>query len=379
MFKLGLVVNPVAGLGGPLALKGSDALYDLAPDAVVTESEALSRSEQRCLRCLQILFREHPQVQVYGFAGAMAERSCVAAGLPFHSLGEATAARSCPEDTVAAAQAALAAGVDLLLFVGGDGTARDIYRAVGTRLPVLGLPAGVKMHSGVYAVSPEAAAEILNALIAGDLVDIGEQEVRDIDEAAFREGRVSTRHYGELLVPRLGGFLQRVKDSGREVEELVVAEIADEVVETMEDGCLYIVGPGSTTAGVMNALGLPNTLLGFDLVSDSQLLAADADAAGIERALNEHDGPVKVLITAIGGQGHLLGRGNQQLTPALIRRIGREHFQVLASKTKLAGLAGRPLLVDSNDPELDREWQGYISVITGYRDQVLYRVGNDSV
>lgn len=369
-FKLGLIVNPYAGLGGPEGLKGSDTLPVKLRQAVA-ENSGKSRALPRASRCLALLCGL--PVTVYGFEGAMAA-DAVPNALAFESLGAASGALSTPDDTQRAAQALRAAGVDLLLFVGGDGTARDIYRAVGENFPVLGLPAGVKMHSAVYAVNPEAAAEILKALIAGDLVDVALQEVRDIDESAFREGHVRAKHFGELLVPRLGGFLQQVKQGGREVEELVIADIADELLEVYDDDTLYIVGPGSTTTGLMNALGLPFTLLGFDLVKAGQLLQADANAAQIAAALDAHQGPVQVMISAIGGQGHILGRGNQQLTPALIRRIGRQHFLVLASKTKLKSLEGRPLLVDSNDPALDRDWEGYIPVLTGYRDQVMYRV-----
>ncbi len=372
MFKLGLIINPYAGLGGPEGLKGSDTLPEAMRLAVAQGSSA-SRAQARAQRCLDLLRPLAAQVEVYGFAGPMAEDAALAAGFGFHTLGEA-AAPSSALDSQRAATAAAQAGVDLLLFVGGDGTARDIYSAVGEQLPVLGLPAGVKMHSAVYAINPEGAAEILTALIGGKLVEVGLQEVRDIDEAAFQQGRVRSRHYGELLVPRLGGFLQQVKQGGREVEALVIADIADELMEHYDEDCLYIVGPGSTTTGFMQALDLPYSLLGVDVVRGGELLQVDANAAQIGALLDAHGGPVQVLITAIGGQGHILGRGNQQLTPALIRRIGREHFQVLASKSKLTGLAGRPLLVDSNDPELDQQWQGYIPVICGYRDQVMYRV-----
>ncbi|WP_372864816.1 ATP-NAD kinase family protein [Spongiibacter sp.] len=372
MFKLGLIINPYAGLGGPEGLKGSDTLPEAMRLAVAQGSSA-SRAQARAQRCLDLLRPLAAQVEVYGFAGPMAEDAALAAGFGFHTLGEA-AAPSSALDSQRAATAAAQAGVDLLLFVGGDGTARDIYSAVGEQLPVLGLPAGVKMHSAVYAINPEGAAEILTALIGGKLVEVGLQEVRDIDEAAFQQGRVRSRHYGELLVPRLGGFLQQVKQGGREVEALVIADIADELMEHYDEDCLYIVGPGSTTTGFMQALNLPYSLLGVDVVRGGELLQVDANAAQITALLDAHGGPVQVLITAIGGQGHILGRGNQQLTPALIRRIGREHFQVLASKSKLTGLAGRPLLVDSNDPELDQQWQGYIPVICGYRDQVMYRV-----
>lgn len=372
MFKLGLIVNPYAGLGGPEGLKGSDTLPDGLRQSVAEEM-ANSRSLPRAVRCLAALAPVAEQLAVYGFDGAMAEQACREAGLTFTSVGRAEALSSA-EDTRRAAQCLRSEQVDIVLFVGGDGTARDIYSAVGERLPVLGLPAGVKMHSAVYAVNPQAAAAILRALIDGDLVDIGLQEVRDIDEAAFAQGRVRSRHYGELMVPRLGGFLQQVKQGGREVEELVIADIADELMENYDEDCLYIVGPGSTTTGFMEALGLPYTLLGFDLVRGGELLQADANAQQISEVMDHHQGPITVLITAIGGQGHILGRGNQQLTPALIRRIGRDNFQVLASKGKLSGLAGRPLLVDSNDAALDAQWQGFIAVTTGYRDQVMYRV-----
>ncbi|WP_289083511.1 ATP-NAD kinase family protein [uncultured Spongiibacter sp.] len=377
MFKLGLIVNPYAGLGGPEGLKGSDTLPDGLRQSVAEEM-ANSRSLPRAVRCLAALAPVAEQLAVYGFDGAMAEQACREAGLTFTSVGRAEALSSA-EDTRRAAQCLRSEQVDIVLFVGGDGTARDIYSAVGESLPVLGLPAGVKMHSAVYAVNPQAAAAILRALIDGDLVDIGLQEVRDIDEAAFAQGRVRSRHYGELMVPRLGGFLQQVKQGGREVEELVIADIADELMENYDEDCLYIVGPGSTTTGFMEALGLPYTLLGFDLVRGGELLQADANAQQISEVMDHHQGPITVLITAIGGQGHILGRGNQQLTPALIRRIGRDNFQVLASKGKLSGLAGRPLLVDSNDAALDAQWQGFIAVTTGYRDQVMYRVSAGEV
>ena len=306
---------------------------------------------------------------------AQSKESKELAGFPFVSVGAPLpGAAAQAADTTAAAQALMAVGVDLLLFVGGDGTARDVFAAIGTGVPALGVPAGVKMHSGVYAVSPESAADIVLALINGRLVDVDLAEVRDIDEAAFRQGRVSSQYYGELLVPRVGGFLQHVKAGGREVEELVVADIAEEVIAEMDPKALYLVGPGSTTQGVMLALGLDNTLLGFDLVCDRQLLAKDLNANAIAKAIAGHSGPVKVLITAIGGQGHILGRGNQQLSPELIRNIGRENFMVLATKTKISGLAGRPLLVDSNDLALDKSWEGYIRVVTGYRDSIMYRV-----
>jgi predicted polyphosphate/ATP-dependent NAD kinase len=264
--------------------------------------------------------------------------------------------------------------VDIILFAGGDGTARDIYDVVGARCPVLGIPAGVKMHSGVFAVSPEAAGEVLVRLARGGLVEVKLQQVRDIDEEAFRHDVVRSLFYGELLVPSAGQFLQHTKVGGRENPQLIVADIATWQVETMASAHTYLIGPGSTTAGIMHELNLPNTLLGVDVVRDGKLLAVDADEACLMQLLADAPGPAHILVTAIGGQGHLFGRGNQQFSPAVIRAVGLDNILIVAAKTKIAELDGRPLLVDTNDLELDRALCGLHRVTTGYDDHVLYRV-----
>lgn len=370
MFKLGLVVNPLAGIGGPLALKGSDGA------AIVSEALARGaelRASQRSSVALQML-PASASLKIYCFGGAMGADAASSAGLPCEVIGEPEQP-STANDTRAAAKALSQLGVDLLLFSGGDGTARDIYEAVGDRFAVLGIPAGVKMHSGVFAVSPQAAGELVLRLLAGKLVDIGPAEVRDIDEQAFRQGQVKTRFYGELLVPREGHFLQQVKSSGREVEALVVQDIAADVIESMDDECLYFIGPGTTPSGIMEQLGLDNTLLGIDAVQRGELLGKDLDEQSLRALLDAHSGPAQIVITAIGGQGHILGRGNQQLSPVVIRAVGVDNITIVASKTKLTALQGRPLLVDSNEPELDQQLSGYRPVITGYHDAVMYPVG----
>jgi predicted polyphosphate/ATP-dependent NAD kinase len=374
MFKLGLVVNPWAGIGGPLALKGSDGA------AVVAQAQASGaeqRSSARATVALDMIDKNQP-LTVYCFAGDMGEDAVLAAGLSVEVVGIASVAPSCAEDSLRAAVLLKEMSVDLLIFVGGDGTARDIYRAIGHDFPVLGIPAGVKMHSAVYAVSPQAAGELINRLISAQLVDVGLAEVRDIDEQAFRQGQVRSRFFGELLVPREGHFLQQVKSSGREVEELVVDGIAADIIESMTPATLYIIGPGSTPRAIMQQLGLANTLLGFDALKNNKLCGTDLDERGILALLAEHGAEpasVKIIITAIGGQGHILGRGNQQLSPAVLRVVGLDSLQIIATKTKITELQGRPLLVDSNDPELDAALSGYRQVITGYHDAIMYPVG----
>lgn len=373
MFKLGLVVNPLAGIGGPLALKGSDST------AIVDEARRRGmqlRSSARAIEALKSL-QQIGDIKVYCYAGAMGADAATEAGLAVEIIGH-TDKQTTAEDTVTVAKALKRLAVDLIVFVGGDGTARDICRAVGFDFPVLGVPAGVKMHSGVYAVSPQAAGEILIRLINGQLVDIGLAEVRDIDEQAFREGVVKARFYGELLVPQEGRFLQQVKSSGREVEELVLQDIAADIVESMDDDCLYLVGPGTTPRGIMDELGLDNTLLGVDAIVNRTLIGQDLDERALLQLVEQHEGPTKIIITVIGGQGHILGRGNQQISPSVIRAVGIDNIVIIATKTKITELDGRPLQVDTNDPDLDQQLSGYRQVITGYHDAIIYPVGLSS-
>lgn len=369
---LGLIINPWAGIGGPAGLKGSD---DRALVEQVLQQGAERRAAGRAQRCLQHLRRTRPQaLTILTCAGDMGEDEARAAGFEPHVLFRAEGP-GCAEDTRRAARALQQAGVDLLLFVGGDGTARDIYAAVGEQLPVLGLPSGVKMHSGVFAISPEAAAEVVLAMIAGELVDLRLQEVRDIDETAFRGGVVKSRFFGEMQVPEAGHFVQSTKDGGREVEELVLDDIAADLQERLEADTWYLVGAGTTPRALMEALHLPNTLLGIDVVCNEEVVAADVSGRELEQMLANFTGRVVLILSITGGQGSLIGRGNQQLTPAVLRRVGRENVWVLATKGKIKALGGRPLLMDSNDLALDKEWSGYIPVITGYHDQILYPLG----
>ena len=373
MFRLGFIVNPLAGVGGSVALKGSDGQETVAK---ALSKGAELRAPERALRAIQVVAEtiRDDDVAFVTFPGSMGEDIVRQCGFEPQVIGVIDEGATTAEDTERAAKLMSEMDVDIILFVGGDGTARNICNALSERQPVLGIPAGVKMHSGVYAITPEVAGELICRLVRGELVDIRLQEVRDIDESAFRQGKVRARYYGELFVPEEGHFMQHVKSGGREVEAFVLQDIAASLIEEMEDDCLYIVGPGSTTRGFMEELGLDNTLLGVDLVKNHQLLAADVTADQIEQAIAESSGAVKIIITPIGGQGLLLGRGNQQLTPSVITKVGRENMVVIATKTKITELNGRPLLVDSNDPALDKALAGYIPVITGYRDRILYPI-----
>ncbi|WP_210396828.1 ATP-NAD kinase family protein [Motiliproteus sediminis] len=369
MFHLGLIINPLAGVGGSVALKGSDGA-DTAQQAL--QLGAVPHAGERTVQALAEL--KGLDIRISCFAGSMGEDAVREAGFEPQLVGQTASEPSTAADTLHAADKLVEQGVDLILFAGGDGTARDLYQAIGEKLPVLGVPAGVKIHSGVYAVTPAAAGKVVAMLVRGELVTLSDQEVRDIDEEAFRQGRVRARYYGELLVPEEGRYLQHTKSGGREVEELVLDDIAADIIETMEDDCFYVMGSGTTVQAVMEQLGLPNTLLGVDLIRNRELIASDCTAQQLLQLIG--DASAKIVITVIGGQGHIIGRGNQQLSPELLRQVGRENLIVIATKSKLKELEGRPLVVDSGDPTLNHQFAGVIRVTTGYRDAVLYRVAD---
>ncbi|MGE0623102.1 MAG: ATP-NAD kinase family protein [Pseudomonadales bacterium] len=366
--KLGLLVNPVAGLGGTVALKGSDGT-DVQAAAVARGARA--RAPERTVRMLRA-FQQAADVRWFTWGGAMGADALAAAGLACEVLGN-PGAISTAEDTRLAAGSMVSAGVDLLLFAGGDGTARDLLEAIDQQLPVLGIPGGVKMHSGVFATTPERAAELLDALVSGGLVSSVTREVRDLDESALHHGEIRPRYFGEMKVPEPGGYLQHTKERGVENESLAVTEIAAEMAEQLaEETRPVVLGLGSTLGEIKHALGFEGSVLGFDVWQQGRVLARDVDARWLEAELTD----AIVVLSFTRGQGFLIGRGNQQLTPAFLRRLGRDAIRVVGTRTKLTSLDGRPLLIDSDDPALDRAWSGLIEVITGYQDRLFYRLSD---
>ena len=368
VFRLGLIINPVAGVGGSVALKGSD---DVAAKALALG--AVPMAQQRARLALQELLPWQAQVQIKTVAGAMGEDVARELGFVTEVLCQPAAQPSTAQDSEDAARLLVQAGVDLLLFAGGDGTARNICHAIGDAATVLGIPAGCKIHSGVYAITPSAAGKVVAQMVCGELVSVQDALVMDIDEVAFRQGTVRAKRYGEMQIPTALRYVQSVKTAGKEVEELVLDDLAAFFVAQMEPDVRYVMGSGSTVAAVMHELGLPNTLLGVDVVENGAVIGADVTAAQLLELVTGH--PAKLVITLIGGQGHIFGRGNQQLSPAVIRAVGRSNIALLATKSKIQQLQGRPLISDSGDAVLDQQLSGMIRVLCGYNDYVMYRLG----
>ncbi len=390
-FKLGFIINPIAGIGGSVALKGSDG-EGIAEKALALGATA--KANDRARLALEILLPYKEQITIYTANGLMGEQCAKDLGFKVEVVYNSASVKTCAQDTEKAVVALLnlkiQQKIDILLFAGGDGTARNISDQVGEHFPVLGIPAGCKIHSGVYAITPKAAGRVIELMLTGQLVTLTEADVMDIDESLFRQGVVKAKRYGEMQIPSELRYVQAVKSGGKESDELVLQDIAAHVIEQMDDE-LFIIGSGSTTAFLMEELALDNTLLGVDLVHQQHLLASDLtepelwdfiEKSHIQQSHIQKNNQaadkncIKLVITLIGGQGHIFGRGNQQLSPRVLRAVGKENIIIIATKSKLAALDSRPLISDTGDEALDQLFSGFMPVITGYKDQVLYPVAS---
>lgn len=372
MFKLGLIINPIAGIGGSVALKGSDG-QGIAEQALALGATA--KSNDRAQLALEILKPYAAQINIYTASGKMGEETAKALGFNVTVVNQVTKNETSAEDTEATVQALLAQGIDLLLFAGGDGTARNVCNMVGDQFPVLGIPAGCKIHSGVYAVTPKAAGRVVELMVTNQLVTLTDADVMDIDESLFRNGIVKAKRYGEMQVPCELRYVQAVKSGGKESDQLVLQDIAADVIDKMDEQ-LFIIGSGSTTAFLMEELGIENTLLGVDVIQDQTLIQNDVTEPQLWQLLESTQQSVKLVITLIGGQGHIFGRGNQQLSPRIISKIGKDNIIIIATKAKLMALNSRPLIVDTGSNDVDQLLTGFMPVTTGYNDQVLYPVAS---
>ncbi len=369
--KIGFLVNPIAGMGGAVGLKGTDGQ---AHEAEVRGAKPLA--PERAGACLRLLAPQAHNLLFLTASGEMGERISKECGLDCSVVYEAPL-QSSAEDTKAACRAFLEQGVDLILFCGGDGTARDVASVAGQvtgqvagQVPVLGIPAGVKMHSGVFAISPEAAAELALGFLKGEL-KTRETEVVDVDEELYRTGELQTKLYCTARTPYRSVLVQERKRIYASTDE---EEFKDQIAlfarEFMRDGSAYILGAGTTTARIAEAMGLEKTLLGVDVVQDEKLIIKDASERNLldllDKVLNkEKEKSVKIIVSPIGAQGFILGRGSQQISAEVLHRVGAENLIIISTPHKLSELSH--LLVYTGDPELDRALAGRMLVVTGYR------------
>ena len=356
MKRLGLIVNPVAGMGGSVGLKGTDGNVEEA-----IRRGASPQAQDRVLIALRLLAREK-DLHFITCSGAMGGDILQTAGCPDVEIVYTYPGESSAMDTVAATRRLMEAGIDLLLFCGGDGTARDIFGVIGRDAPMLGIPAGVKMYSAVFAVDPATAAELVRE---SDTKHLRDSEILDVDEEAYRAGVLKTRIFGIARTPALPGKVQVSKQVYEEPdEERAKQEIARFMQEVMLPDTLFILGAGTTTEAIAHRIGVPKTLLGVDAIRNGVLVAADADEKTL-LALARQEDEVRIVLSPIGAQGFILGRGNQQVSAGLVRYVGIKNLILVATPHKLQETP--ELYIDSGDPDLDKEFGTSILVVSGYR------------
>jgi len=297
-------------------------------------------------------------------AGSMGEDEAKNCGFTYNVLGDRKKETSA-EDTVAIAKKMVDAGVALIVICGGDGTARDVQATVDMTLPVLGVPTGVKMHSAVFAVNPRAAARVVMRFLREEL-PLRESEVMDVDEKAFREGRLSAELYGYVLTPYEPHLIQANKLASPMTESELrnQAAIAVYVIENMKSEVIYIIGPGTTTRTIGDLLDAKKTLLGVDLFCNKKIIESDVNEQQIIDAIRGK--AAQIIVTFIGGQGFIFGRGNQQISAKVIRQVGIDNIVVVATASKLRSL--KSLRVDTGDSDLDGAFRTRkIKVIADYK------------
>jgi NAD+ kinase len=354
MRRVGLVVNPIAGMGGRVGLKGTDNKVEEA-----RHRGAEPRSPDRAREALEHLRNQPEEVELYTYGGAMGEREAHAAGFSPVVVGAPEAGETTVADTRAAVRRFVEEEVDLVLFVGGDGTAVDVagtLEDLGDETPILGVPSGVKVYSSVFAVTPRAAGRIAASF---DRTEV--REVNDIDEDAYRGGDVNTELKALASVP-VGDEVQSAKQIGGGTVESLAAAVAAEI----EDDATYVLGPGSTVDAIKASLGIDGSPLGVDVWRDGEVLVRDAAETEILASLGERN---VVVVSPIGGQGFIFGRGNDQISPSVIRR---SELEVVASKQKLSDIG--VLRVDTGDPELDEALRGWQRVRVGKFERQLLKV-----
>ncbi len=358
---LGFIINPIAGMGGAVGLKGTDGQQTLKQAQTLGATPIATKRAQTFLT---ELLAAKPHLNLIVGAANMGETEAKKLGYTCRVIGE-TKPKTTSEDTQTIAKTILEASVDLLVYCGGDGTTRDIQKVIGMNLPVIGVPTGVKMHSALFATSPQAAARVVLEYLWRGL-PLQEAEVMDIDEQAFREGHLSAKLYGYMLSPFEPHLIQSNKMQSPLTENEIEnqAAIALYVIEEMQPETLYIMGPGTTTRTVADLLDQKKTLLGVDLYLNKQLIAQDVNEKQILTHITNK--PTKILVTPIGGQGFIFGRGNQQISPKVICQVGTNNIFVIATKSKLAKL--KYLRIDTGVQKLDDTFrQSGIRVIVDYK------------
>ena len=356
-------------MGGKVGLKGTDGEQILQ---YAIQLGALAQSEEKTEKALEILTPLKNEFILITCPGEMGEY--LSGKLGYHPvvLNMKKKHKTSGEDTRDAARLMKQMDVDLLVFTGGDGTARDVYHAIDTTTPALGIPAGVKIQSPVFATSPQRAGELIRKFIKGERLQIKEQEVMDLDEDLYRKEILHSRLYGYLNVLYDHQYIQGLKAGSQASERYKQDAIAADIVEGMNPDVVCLLGPGSTTLAITERLKLKGSLLGVDILQNNKILKKDVSEKDILQVVSKHR--VKLIITPVGGQGYLLGRGNHQLSAEVLKNIPKDQIQIVSTQQKIIDLHQKSLLIDVGDDEVNHKLSGYYKIVTGYHESMMYKV-----
>lgn len=373
---VGVLVNPDAGLGGRLGFKGSDGRAKEAREAGATD-RAGPRMNSTIKRLNELSNLRKMELNLLVAGGRMGT-DWIPEGIEFESIGSYSG-ETTPEDTGNVVAQFIQRKVDLILYAGGDGTTRDIVSAIGEeKTPLVGVPGGVKMHSGCFAATPRAAAEVVNAYHLGELM-LANTEVMDLDEEVYRQGEWRVRMYGEAMTPASPRWMQGAKEQVESVsEEEVLEGLAEHITDLRkeDENLLIIWGSGGTLRTLAEMNGLQGTLLGIDISMEDEL-HNDLNEAQILEIIEGHSGEKLLLLSPMGGQGFLIGRGNLQISPAVIRKVGLDNILGIITPSKLLTIDS--LRIDTGDENLDAEFlqRKYLKMLQGYRTTRIMRIAED--
>ncbi len=366
MRKIGFLINPISGMGGSVGLKGTDGeIYKKA-----LELGAVATAPERASQFLSSI-KQKKEILAIAAPGKMGEDYVKQENIKFEVIGEIGESTTA-EDTKQIAKQMVEENIELLIFCGGDGTARDIYDAIDLKIPVIAIPTGVKMYSSIFALNPRSAAQILDLFLV-EAVEMVEREVLDINEELYRKNKLESKLYGYLKVPKILMLIQSGKTgslSGKTVEENKL-DIAQFVIEDMQDDILYFLGPGTTVKAITDHLNLPKTLLGIDGLYHKEIIGTDLNENKILELIGSYS-KTKIIISPLGGQGFIFGRGNKQFTPKVLKKVESKNIIILATVDKIREL--NCLRVDTGDNDADNSLKGFAKVIIGYMEETVIPV-----
>ena len=374
-FTLGLIVNPIAGMGGSVGLKGTDGKDILIeaiklgakPAALNRTKEFLSelesiKSKLRFITCPR--FMGEYTLKEMNFDYEVIEH-------PNFNQNENIYDTKAEHTKIAAEIMKNIDDLKLILFTGGDGTARDILNAVNKDKPCLGIPAGVKIYSSAFSLNPKLASSIIIQFL-WDEIPLRESEVLDIDENEYRNDRIVSKPYGFLLTPYHPDFIQFSKMGSPDSDLNNQERIAKRIVEILEKDVYYLIGPGTTIKAITDVLNQNKTILGVDLLLNKKIIAKDLNEKQI---LDYIEGKkTKIIVTLIGKQGFLFGRGNLQISPVILEKIGLENIIIVATRYKLQNISHQVLKLDTRSSKLDEKMRGLYKVFVDYDDIKICKV-----